>query len=83
MRNLPLLSLLSLLCALLLSGCGKQIPEVEDPHHIVVDGKPMTAEDFQKRYCQGSRGAQNPSCEVVSRAIIADFARPHGLPKGW
>jgi hypothetical protein len=77
MRNLSLLPLLS---ALLLSGCSKPIPEVQDPHHIVVDGKPMTARAFLDRYCQGQ--VLHPSCVAVSRADAAD-ATHAGLPKGW
>jgi hypothetical protein len=76
-RNLSLLSLLS---ALLLSGCGKPIPEVKDPHRIVVDGKPMTARAFLERYCLGE--VQHPTCVAVSRASVMDSTHAK-MPKGW
>lgn len=74
------LFLLPPLAAVLLAGCTKQIPEVQDPHRIVVDGKPMTAKAFQERYCVGQ--IVHPSCVAVSQAIMADAT--HGpMPKGW
>lgn len=77
MRTLFLLSLTS---ALLLSGCGEHIPEVPDPDHIVVDGKPMTPKAFLERYCHGQE--LYPSCVAVRRKYIADAAHG-GLPSGW
>jgi hypothetical protein len=73
-------SLLSPLIALLLSGCSKPVPEVQDPHHIVVDGRPMTATAFLNQYCQGQ--VLHPSCVAVRQAMVQDAT--HGtMPKGW
>jgi hypothetical protein len=77
MRNV---SSLSLLFALLLSGCGNPVPEVKDPRRIVVDGQPMTAKVFLDRYCEGQM--VHPSCVAVRTAMVQDAT--HGaMPKGW
>lgn len=76
MRNPSLL--LSL--AVLLAACGEAIPEVKDPHRIVVDGQPMSASAFLKRYCQGQ--VMHPSCVAVSRVLVADATRVE-MVKGW
>lgn len=72
-------STVALLCALL-AGCGKPIPHVENPHQIEVDGKPMTALVFLKKYCQGQ--VLHPTCVAVSDAMMADATRAP-MPKGW
>lgn len=70
---------LTLLCTLL-AGCGLDIPDVDNPRKIVVNGKPMTAPDFLKKYCQGQ--VLHPSCVSVSRVMAMDATRGP-VPKGW
>lgn len=79
MRTIWVVVMLCTMCGWL-AGCGPRIPKVDDPHRIVVDGKPMTARAFLDKYCQGQ--ATHPTCVAVSRAMVADAV--HGpLPKGW
>lgn len=73
------LSSVALLCVFL-AGCGKSIPDVDNPRQIVVDGKPMTARAFLDKYCQGQ--VLHPSCAAVSGAMMADATRAP-MPKGW
>ena len=73
------LSSVALLCVLL-AGCGKPIPNVDNPHRIVVDGKPMTALAFLDKYCQVQ--VEHPTCVAVGRAMMADATRGP-MPKGW
>lgn len=81
MRTLSLLRLLpAILPPCLLAACSDPIPAVEDPHRIVVDGQPMTAMAFTKRYCQGQ--VLHPSCVAVNRAIVANASRGP-MPRGW
>lgn len=74
------LAMLSPLVAVMLVGCGKPVPNVEDPHRIVVDGQPMTQVAFLDRYCQDK--AAHPTCLEVSHAMLADVT--HGpMPESW
>ena len=64
-----------------LYGCGDAgVPEVADPHHIVVDGKPMTGPEFVAKYCAGQ--ATQKTCDAVRMAVSQDAGhRP--VAKGW
>lgn len=72
-------SLLGLLPALLLAGCH-DVPSVDDPHRVVVDGHPMTQLAFLDQYCQGQQ--VHPTCNAVSQAMVRDATRG-AMPKGW
>jgi hypothetical protein len=54
----------------LLSACGDSVPNVEDPHHIVVDGNAMKPMDFLKKYCEGK--TTHATCIKVQRAMLKD-----------
>ena len=73
------ISLLYALAALLLAGCH-DIPDVADPHHITVEGHPITAEAFLRQYCQGK--IIHPTCVAVSQASVQDATRGK-MPAGW
>lgn len=59
--------------ALLLAACGDDVPKVEDPHNIVVDGQPMTQAAFIEKYCAGK--ADNATCMTVLAAKRQDSTR--------
>lgn len=65
--------------ATLLAGCNN-IPDVADPHHITVDGKPMKQKDFLHQYCQGQ--LVQPTCAAVAQAMVRDATRSK-MPAGW
>jgi hypothetical protein len=75
MKRLFLLALVASM-----AGCDDGVPAVADPHHIVVDGKPMTQAEFLNAYC--SNAPTNPTCIAVSKALRAD-ATKGAQPKGW
>lgn len=79
MRTLLGVIMLCSLCSGMV-GCGPRIPKVDDPHRIVVDGKPMTAKAFLDKYCQDQ--VTHPTCVAVSRAMVADAVHAP-MPKGW
>lgn len=63
-----------------LSGCGSSVPKVDDPHNIVVDGKPMTQGEFVEKYCSGKTDEE--TCVKVRRAAFADSSRDkNGTPR--
>jgi len=74
----------SLLVFVLAFGAGASYgaaPSV-DPHHPVVDGKPMTQAEYLKKYCAGPESAKDSTCVAVSKALNADATKGK-LPKGW
>lgn len=74
MRTLTLLA-----ATLLLAACQK-VPAVADPHHIAIDGQPMTQHAFLQRYCPGQQ--MHPTCAAVSDAMLHDATRG-AVAKGW
>lgn len=73
-------SLPALICCLILAGCDSSVPNVDDPHNIVVNGKKMTQAAFLKKYCTGE--GYGKTCMSVQQAMRSDSIRG-GLPKGW
>lgn len=68
----------ALLGALVLTACGDNVPPVEDPHNIVVDGKKMTQAEFLEKYCAGK--GSNETCVNVLQAKQKDSTRGE-MPK--
>ena len=77
MKKLMLISALPLL---LLAACRNDVPKVDDPHKIVVDGSPISQKDFMNRYCTGK--TNNQTCYAVSKALLQDATKGK-LPSGW
>jgi hypothetical protein len=65
--------LLVVAAAALLSACGDDVPKVEDPHHIVVNGNTMKPMEFIKKYCEGKTGHE--TCIKVQRAMLQDSTK--------
>jgi hypothetical protein len=66
--------------ALLVIGCSDSVPNVQDPHNIVVAGEPMTQQRFLEKYCAGK--TQHETCNKVYRAMIADSTySKHGVAR--
>jgi hypothetical protein len=70
-----------LVCVLLfgIAGCSNNVPEISDPHNIIVDGKKMTQAEFLEIYCQGQSG--NTTCLKVLQAKHKDSTR--GVMPTW
>lgn len=64
----------TLLPVLFLSACGDGVPNVVDPHNIVVNGQKMTQDAFIEKYCPGKE--TNETCNKVKLAARMDSARP-------
>ncbi len=62
----------------MLAGCGDDVPDVKDPHNIVIDGVPMKQSDFLLKYCKGKGLASelaNGTCDKVRTAAQMDSTR--------
>lgn len=66
------------LTAAALTACGDGVPEVSDPHNIVVDGKKLSQVEFLEKYCDGK--PENETCQRVRRAMIADSTKGKTAP---
>jgi hypothetical protein len=67
--------------AIALVACGDDgVPNVADPHAIVVDGKPMNQSDFIKNYCRDK--ISNKTCMAVRDAKSKDDGR-RPVVRGW
>lgn len=76
-----------ILTAILLTGflaaCSNDdVPNVEDPHNVVVDGQKITQADFLQKYCVGKE--LNETCTKVKNAMAMDSTQsksPGGIPR--
>lgn len=73
MRNLSGWMVVS--AALLLAACGDGVPKVDDPKHIVIDGKPMSQADFIDTYCVKESGRKSPGCVAVMAEVYGAVKR--------
>ena len=65
----------------LLTACSQDdVPRVEDPHNIMMDGKKITQQEFLKKYCVAKPA--NETCAKVSNAMSLDSTKGQ-MPKGW
>ena len=60
-----------LLPALVVAACGQEVPHVDDPHNIVVNGEEMSQADFLDKYCIGKEN--NPTCSKVLDAATRNM----------
>lgn len=57
-----------------LTACKSDgVPNIENPHNIVVDGQKITQSDFLQKYCVGIRN--NKTCEIVQNAMMMDATK--------
>ena len=60
-----------------------EIPSVENPHNIIVDGRKITQLEFLQRYCSSTKMKEsNETCDKVRHAMSSD-SRHGQIPKGW
>lgn len=71
---------LSIILSILLVGCADDVPQVKDPHNVVVKGEKMTQQAFLESYCV--KAMKNDTCEKVNQAMRSDFSKG-APPKGW
>ena len=60
-----------LLPALVVAACGQEVPHVDDPHNIVVNGEEMSQADFLDKYCIGKES--HPTCSKVVDAATRNM----------
>jgi hypothetical protein len=64
-----------------LTACSQgDVPSVEDPHNIVMDGKKITQQEFLQKYCVSNPA--NETCAKVRNAMSLDSTKGQ-MPKGW
>ena len=65
----------------ILTACSQdEVPSVEDPHHIMMDGNKITQQEFLKKYCVSK--PENETCAKVRNAMSLDSTKGQ-MPKGW
>ena len=57
----------------LLSACTDDVPTVDDPHNIVINGEKIKQTDFIKKYCIDK--PTNGTCLKVEHAISQDATK--------
>lgn len=65
--------LTSLLPLALMAGCGDGVPKIDNPNKIVVDGEPLTQQEFMTHYCV--KKPNHKTCVLVSQAMAEDAAK--------
>lgn len=70
----------SVVMTLLLVACKNDVPNVEDPHNIVIDNQKMTQAAFLEKYCASKSNDEN--CMKVLQAKQHDSTRGI-MPKNW
>lgn len=62
------------LLTIFLAACSSDdVPKVEDPHNVIVDGQKMMQADFLQKYCVGKE--LNETCAKVKNAMAMDSTR--------
>jgi PBP1b-binding outer membrane lipoprotein LpoB len=61
------------LLTIFLAACSDDVPKVEDPHNVIVDGQKMMQADFLQKYCVGTE--LNETCARVKNAMAMDSTR--------
>lgn len=69
----------AIISILALSACNDNVPTVDDPNNIVVDGKKMKQAEFLDRYCAGK--SDNETCMKVLKA--KRYASTRGEMPKW
>lgn len=60
-----------LLSGIFVLACEREMPHVDDPDHIVVDGEEMSHTEFINKYCVGKE--KGLTCSKVLDAAAKDF----------
>jgi hypothetical protein len=60
-----------LLPGIFVLACEREVPHVDDPHNIVVNGEEMSQADFLDKYCIGKEN--NPTCSKVLDAATQNM----------
>jgi hypothetical protein len=59
----------AIVCLSILSACGSNsndgVPTVSDYCNVVVDGKPMTNQEFMDKYCVSKMASETVTCVEV------------------
>jgi hypothetical protein len=60
-----------LLPAMAVLACEREVPHVDDPHNIVVNGEKMSQAAFLEKYC--IRKENDPTCSKVLNAATQNM----------
>ncbi|SOD39907.1 hypothetical protein [Nitrosovibrio sp. Nv4] len=60
-----------LLPGIFVLACEREVPQVDDPHNIVVNGKEMSQAAFLDKYC--IRKENHPTCSEVLNAATQNM----------
>ena len=67
-----------LLPGIFVLACEREVPHVEDPNNIVVNGEKMSQDAFIDKYCIGKE--KDPTCsKVLDAATKSIIDRARGL----
>ena len=85
-KDMPMSRLYWLLTALVAYACDKDVPHVDDPFNIVVNGVSMSSADFLNKYCIEKE--VEPTCLKVRHAVRTSirgrgqrFSEDNSIPK--
>ncbi|SEO49833.1 hypothetical protein SAMN05216404_12810 [Nitrosospira multiformis] len=60
-----------LLPGIFVLACEREVPHVDDPNNIVVNGERMSQDAFLEKYCIGKE--KNPTCSKVLDAATQNL----------
>jgi hypothetical protein len=64
---------LLIITILLLTACSEGVPNVDDPHKILINGENITQKNFLDKYCVEK--SKNETCLKVQQAMIQDLGK--------
>ena len=68
-----------LLPGIFVLACEREVPYVDDPNNIVVNGEKMSQTDFINKYCAGKE--KHPTCSKVLDAAAKNLIDRGRLPE--
>jgi hypothetical protein len=69
-----------LLPGIFVLACEREVPQVDDPHNIVVNGKEISQDAFLAKYCIGKEN--HPTCSKVLDAAVLNMIDRARNPNG-
>ena len=60
-------------------ACDKEVPQVDDPNNIVINGEKMSGTAFLEKYCIEKEG--DSICSKVLEAATKDFLDRARVPR--
>ena len=70
-KEIPVIRPIWLLPAIAVLACEREVPHVDDPHNIVVNGEEMSQAAFLNKYC--TEKIEDPTCSKVLDAATRNM----------